>query len=150
MSEVTIRAYGPHDIPAIVALERSCAGAPQWGDAFWRGAFPGDVALRGVFIAEIDEQMCGYSVACYAVGVAELESVAVSAGARRRGVGRALCEQAMQWARAHGAQAIELEVRESNDAARGLYRRMGFLEQGKRTRYYKGPEEDAVLMAAKL
>jgi ribosomal-protein-alanine N-acetyltransferase len=103
-----------------------------------------------VFVAEIDEQMCGYSVACGAVGVAELESVAVSAGAQRRGVGRALCEQAMQWARGRGAQAIELEVRESNDAARGLYRLMGFVEQGKRVKYYKDPEEDAVLMAAKL
>jgi [ribosomal protein S18]-alanine N-acetyltransferase len=150
VSEVRVRTYGQRDIAAVVALERACAGAPQWGDAFWRGGFPEDAALRGVFIAEIDEQICGYSVACYSVGVAELESVAVSAGARRRGVGRALCEQAIQWARGHGAQAIELEVRESNAAARGLYRRMGFVEQGKRVSYYKDPEEDAVLMAAKL
>jgi ribosomal-protein-alanine N-acetyltransferase len=145
-----VRAYGPQDISAIVALERASAGAPQWGEAFWRRGFPGDAALRGVFIAEAAEQLCGYAVACYAAGIAELESVAVSESARRSGVGRALCKRVMEWARERGAKSIELEARESNAEALGLYRRMGFLEQGKRPKYYKDPEEDAVLMAAKL
>jgi ribosomal-protein-alanine N-acetyltransferase len=56
----------------------------------------------------------------------------------------------MQWARELGATTIELEVRESNAAARGLYRRMEFVEQGRRAKYYSKPPEDAVLMAAKL
>jgi [ribosomal protein S18]-alanine N-acetyltransferase len=56
----------------------------------------------------------------------------------------------MLWARKCGAKSIELEVRESNVAALGLYRRLGFIEQDKRKRYYKDPEEDAVLMTAKL
>jgi len=150
MSELTIRSYEQRDIAAIVALERACTGAPQWGEAFWRGRFSGDAALRGVFVAEIDGEVRGYSVASYAVGIAELESVAVSASARRSGLGQALCEQVMEWARKCGAKSMELEVRESNGAALGLYRQIGFVEQGKRPKYYRDPEEDAVLMAAKL
>jgi len=76
--------------------------------------------------------------------------VAVSASARRSGLGQALCEQVMEWARKCGAKSMELEVRESNGAALGLYRQIGFVEQGKRPKYYRDPEEDAVLMAAKL
>jgi len=139
-----------HDITAVLALERECTGAPQWGESFWRGVFHGDAALRGVFVAKAGDQVCGYSVASYAAGVAELESVAVSESARRIGLGRALCERVMQWAREQGATSIELEVRESNVAALSLYRRLGFVEQGKRAKYYKEPVEDAVLMAAKL
>jgi ribosomal-protein-alanine N-acetyltransferase len=150
VNKVTVRAYGPHDIPAIAALERASAGAPQWGEAFWRREVPGDAPLREVFVAEIDDQLCGYVVACYAVGVAELESVAVSAIARRGGLGQTLCERAMQWARERGAKAMELEVRDSNAAALGLYQRMGFVEQGRRPLYYKDPVESAVLMTAKL
>jgi [ribosomal protein S18]-alanine N-acetyltransferase len=150
MSEVTVRTYEPRDIPAILALERACAGAPQWDEAFWSGGFFGDATLRGVFVAEIDEQVCGYSVASYVAGIAELESVAVSTSVRENGLGSALCELVMLWARKCGAKSIELEVRESNVAALGLYRRLGFIEQDKRKRYYKDPEEDAVLMTAKL
>jgi len=150
VSDVLVRLCGPHDIPAIIALERACAEAPQWGEAFWRGGFPGETALRAVFVAEAGEQICGYSVASYAVGIAELESVAVSESARRSGLGRALCERVMQWARERGAKSMQLEVRESNAAALSLYRRLGFVEQGKRPKYYKEPVEAAVLMSAKV
>ena len=150
MSDVRMRSYSPHDIPAILALERACAEAPQWGESFWRGGFPGDAALRGVFIAEIDEQVCGYSVVAIAVDIGELQSVVVNQSVRRSGVGRALCMRAMEWARDRGAKSVELEVRESNGAALALYRALGFVEQGKRRKYYRGPEEDAVLMATNL
>jgi len=150
VSNVRVRSYGPHDIPAILALEHACAEAPQWGESFWRRAFPGDAALRGVFVAEIDEQVRGYSVVAIAADIGELQSVVVSHSARRAGVGMALCLRAMEWARRSGAKSVELEVRESNAAALGLYRQLGFAEQGRRRKYYRNPEEDAVLMAAKL
>jgi ribosomal-protein-alanine N-acetyltransferase len=148
--EMKVRGCEQRDIPAILTLERECAEAPQWGEAFWRNGFPGDAALRGVFIAEIDEQVCGYSVAAIAVDIGELQSVVVSSGARRNGVGLALCERAMEWARNKRAKSIELEVRESNAVALSLYKRLGFVEQGKRPKYYREPVEDAVLMAAQL
>ena len=50
-------------------------------------------------------------------------------------------------ARGRGAAAVFLEVRESNQAARALYEKWAFLESGRRPRYYKDPEEDAILIA---
>src|ERR1700722_13134866 len=129
MSELIIRSYEPRDLAAIMVLERACAEAPQWGEAFWCNGFSADAAMHGVFVAEIDEQVCGYSVAAIAVDIGELQSVVVNEGARRGGVGRALCENAMSWARERGAKSMELEVRESNGAALALYKRLGFVEQ---------------------
>jgi ribosomal-protein-alanine acetyltransferase len=75
----------------------------------------------------------------------EIENVAVVAPARRCGVGRRLVDEVIRMARRQGAEAVYLEVRESNAAARGLYGRVGFEETGRRRRYYSDPEEDAVV-----
>jgi ribosomal-protein-alanine N-acetyltransferase len=39
-----------------------------------------------------------------------------------------------------------LEVRESNEAALKLYRKLGFGEIGRREKYYENPEETAIVM----
>jgi ribosomal-protein-alanine N-acetyltransferase len=45
-----------------------------------------------------------------------------------------------------GARSSFLEVRESNLAAQELYRKFGYEETGRRRRYYKDNDEDAILM----
>ena len=74
----------------------------------------------------------------------------VSELARRNGIGKALCQQVMDWSRYAGANELELEVRASSDGALALYRSLGFVEQGRRREYYRNPTEDAVLMAVPL
>ena len=83
-------------------------------------------------------------------GVAEIESIAVREDARRRGIGRSLCLQAIYWSQTAGAQSLQLEVRSASVAALALYRSLGFVEQGRRTGYYANPKDDAVLMALAL
>jgi ribosomal-protein-alanine N-acetyltransferase len=78
--------------------------------------------------------------------LAELESVAVAESARRAGIGRALSEGVIAWCREMGAAGVELEVRSANFGAIALYRRLRFVEVGLRKRYYKDPDDDAVLM----
>lgn len=53
-------------------------------------------------------------------------NVAVRPDRQGRGIGRALMEAAVQAAREQGGEWVGLEVRTDNDAARGLYERMGF------------------------
>jgi ribosomal-protein-alanine N-acetyltransferase len=70
--------------------------------------------------------------------------------ARRRGVGGALCGAVVAWCRDAGASLVELEVRAGSSGAVRLYEGLGFVEVGRRTRYYEGPVEDAVLMRVEL
>lgn len=75
----------------------------------------------------------------------ELQELAVDALWRRRGVGRDVLLQLLARARAAGVARVLLEVAAGNLAARGLYRSCGFLEVGRRARYYASGE-DAILM----
>jgi len=45
---------------------------------------------------------------------------------------------------------VLLEVRESNLAARKLYEKLGFSEEGRRSNYYHEPREDAMLLRTSI
>jgi RimJ/RimL family protein N-acetyltransferase len=61
--------------------------------------------------------------------------VSVAAGHRGQGIGTALLERAVEWARANPVvRRVELHVFERNAAARRLYERMGFEVEGRRRR----------------
>ncbi len=68
---------------------------------------------------------------------AEILTLAVTHAARRQGIARALLRAATTTLAGQGAQALFLEVSDSNDAARALYLATGFQPAGIRPRYYK-------------
>jgi ribosomal-protein-alanine N-acetyltransferase len=84
---------------------------------------------------------------------AEILSVAVAPEFRRRGVGRALIEEAMRHLYRVGARSIHLEVEDGNHAAINLYRRVEFRESGRRPAYYQQGRDKpagALVMARQL
>lgn len=147
-----LRSASLNDLEGVLALERSSSEAPQWSEAVWRGIFARETTapVRAVFVAESCERIVGFVVASCLREVAELESVAVAEPERRQGIGRALCSQALTWARGQGAEVMELEVRAASAGAQALYRLLGFIEQRRRARYYYDPVDDAVVMALPL
>jgi putative acetyltransferase len=73
-------------------------------------------------------------------------------GWRGRGVGSALMAEALRWARAQGVRRVELTVYPHNRAALALYRRFGFVEEGRLIRHARKSYgyEDEILMAVWL
>ncbi|MCY7303995.1 MAG: GNAT family N-acetyltransferase [Thermoleophilia bacterium] len=71
---------------------------------------------------------------------------------RRRGVGRALLDQAVTWAASTGVEKLELHVFPWNEPAIGLYESYGFEREGVRRGQYlrDGAPVDAILMALLL
>jgi ribosomal protein S18 acetylase RimI-like enzyme len=69
--------------------------------------------------------------------------IAVHEGHQRQGVGRALMNELLRWAKPNPrVEKIELQVRSSNARAIALYRSLGFVEEGRKTRRLKiGPGE---------
>lgn len=77
-------------------------------------------------------------------------NLATALEARRRGVGRALMEEAAARAVAAGAVLATLEVRRSNAAALALYAELGYRQVGIRPNYYVDEGEDAIVMVLDL
>ena len=68
---------------------------------------------------------------------------------RRQGVGTALLDAAVDWARHSGVRKLELHVFPWNTAAIALYEKFGFEREGYRKEHYRRGDEfvDAILMA---
>ncbi|MBV8913875.1 MAG: GNAT family N-acetyltransferase [Acetobacteraceae bacterium] len=90
----------------------------------------------------------GMVLARVAADESEILTLAVDPDQQRRGLGRRLLEQAMRTAGARGARCMLLEVAEANTAARALYAGTGFLEVGRRRRYYRDGSDALILRAS--
>jgi len=77
-------------------------------------------------------------------------NIATAVEERRRGVARALMQEAAARGRKAGAVLATLEVRRSNAAAIALYRSLGYRHVGIRPNYYADEGEDAIVMVADL
>lgn len=81
----------------------------------------------------------GFVLARLAAGEAEILTVAVARACRRLGLGRRLMDAVLRELHVHRAEALFLEVDETNAPAIALYRRLGFNEVGRREGYYSAP-----------
>jgi ribosomal protein S18 acetylase RimI-like enzyme len=68
-----------------------------------------------------------------------IANVATHPNHRRRGIGRALTEQTMQYAREKNSSALWLHVRDDNPGAIKLYEDLGFKEVARRTAWVAPP-----------
>lgn len=149
---IILRAAEPTDLDRLLAVVDSSPGAPRWSPSIWRQILESSSkgVQRIVLMAESVNECVGFGVLGLADDNAEIESLAVSATWRRRGIATQLCNDLLSWARVRNAKHASLEVRVSNAAAQALYESLGFREIATRRRYYRDPEEDALVMKKEL
>ncbi|HET6196746.1 MAG TPA: ribosomal protein S18-alanine N-acetyltransferase [Acetobacteraceae bacterium] len=137
-----VRASAAH--AAALAAIHAAAFPPReaWGEE----AISLQVALPG-HIALIDESG-GMLLGRLAADEAEVLTLAVAPSVRRQGIATALLRAAAAEMKARGAARLFLEVATGNAAALALYRREGFVEVGRRRRYYADRSDALVLRAA--
>ncbi len=140
-----VRAATLADIGILMAIEQESPTAAHWQEAQYRAALqPGAVPERVSLVLE-EGAVLGFIVARVLEEEWEIENVVVTNLERRRGLGARLVNELLERARTRGARSIFLEVRESNEAARRLYTKSGFVPAGRRKGYYADPAEDALL-----
>lgn len=93
--------------------------------------------LDGCFVAVAERQLVGsISVMASQHGYGEI-GMAVARAWRGRGVGSALLRRAIEWGRKQGLHKLSLAVFAHNVAAIALYRKFGFVEEGRRVKHYR-------------
>ncbi|WP_439689432.1 ribosomal protein S18-alanine N-acetyltransferase [Curtobacterium sp. SP.BCp] len=82
--------------------------------------------------------------------VADVQTIAVAAEQRGRGIGRVLFTELLDEARRRGVHEVFLEVRADNPVAQAMYTAFGFEHIATRPRYYQPDGVDAWVMRAEL
>ncbi|MBZ5491239.1 MAG: ribosomal protein S18-alanine N-acetyltransferase [Acidobacteriia bacterium] len=173
MSNVRVRPAEPADLPRLVEIASHSATAAQWNQAEYLKLFspdeprsqpevdpqivnqkvanlkiidPQSQASRIALVVEQSGSVVGFIVGHQVADEWEIENIAVTATARRCGLGSRLVGELLDLVRSRGGKSVFLEVRESNRAARSLYEKWAFLEVGRRKMYYQNPAEDALIL----
>ena len=148
-----VRRMTEADLDQVIEIEKSLPEAPDWPRSAYLTAI--DIHASPPRVALVAEDiglglLAGFAIASLIPPQAELETITVAPRLQRRGLARQLFTMLAEELRAAGAKETILEVRASNQPALELYRQLGFAENGRRTRYYHDPVEDALLMSLRL
>ena len=157
-TKLLVRPMTERDLPETASLERLSISVP-WSETLLSECL--DSRLDLVWVLEEErgselqkgegrKKIAGYCNLRIIAGEAELMRIAVHPDLRGRGYARILMDTLVRSAREQGASVITLEVRNSNQAARNLYKSYGFVEEAVRKSYYTEPVEDAVIMGLRL
>ena len=139
-----VRRMTVEDVPAAHEIDKLSFTLP-WPERSFRFEVSDNPASR-CWVAELDGRLVGMLVLWKIVDEAHIATLATHPEFRRMRIAEQLLVTALESAYAEGARSALLEVRAGNEAAQALYRKFGFEEVGRRGRYYKDNNEDAVLM----
>jgi ribosomal-protein-alanine acetyltransferase len=146
-----VRAAVEADLPKLMEIAAQAETAAQWNPSEYKKLFAAESQQdRAALVVEQDGKVSGFVIGHqlgHQIGAEwEIENIAVTGPKQRGGLGSQLLTEFLKVVHERGGRAIYLEVRESNLAARALYRKWTFLETGRRKEYYENPPEDALIL----
>jgi [ribosomal protein S18]-alanine N-acetyltransferase len=140
-----IRPLSADDLDQVVAVEVAAHSHPCSASVLESLLNRPSSRVLGLFR---QQSLLGFAIISCVVDESELINIAIDPVCQGQGLGRHLLVQAMDQL-PESIRGMFLEVRQSNQAAIGLYESLDFIETGVRQNYYPadGGREDAVLMA---
>lgn len=132
-----------NQLESVADLEQQCFSHP-WSLKSLEEELNNETSL--FFTAVENDAVVGYIGMSVVVDEGYIFNVAVDKDFRKKGIGSALVETLVTYAKKNNLCFLTLEVRESNENARSLYEKFGFIKVGERKNYYSSPTENAVLM----
>ena len=139
-----IRKMTLEDVPGVIDLDQKSFSLP-WPERSFRYELTANPASR-CWVAELDGRIVGMIVVWLILDEAHVATIATHPDFRRQGIGTQLLAHALRHLMDEGARSSFLEVRESNTGAQDMYRKFGYEATGRRPRYYRDNNEDAILM----
>jgi ribosomal-protein-alanine N-acetyltransferase len=147
---MTTRGATLDDLDAIMALEHASFPTDAWSAAMMRE----ELASPHGWYVVVEEagRVIGYAGLRAVRGArdADVQTITISEAARGLGRGRALLGALLDEAGRRGVHDVFLEVRADNPVAQTLYASEGFVEVGRRPRYYQPDDVDAIVMQLDL
>lgn len=141
--EITICPMAEADLEQVLLIEHACFPSPWLRQHFLDELNSPHAFPLSAF--DPDGRLVGFICPMLLLDEGHILDVAVHPACRGKGVGKLLVQRVLEDCHSGGASFVSLEVRLSNTPAISLYMGMGFVETGRRKRYYKDGE-DALMM----
>lgn len=140
-----IRPMAEADLEQVEIIEKDCFSIPWSVKSFLDAC----TTEENVYLVccDDDNKVVGYCGLWTVLGEGNITNMAVAKDSRKRGVGEALMKEMERLGQLKDVSVFFLEVRESNEPAKNLYKKMGYREIGRRKRFYERPVEDALIMS---
>lgn len=148
MSRRVERLSSAADLDGVLAIEQASFNNPTTR-AWYEGELKRPDVCFIYVLRTADQPVAAFCAFWLVAEQAHINNLAVLPELRGRGLGTQLLEVITHEAAQLGASVLTLEVRQSNDAARRLYERAGFYQDGVRKNYYTNPVEDALILSLK-
>ena len=142
---VVVRKMNVEDVPAVSMIDRLSFTMP-WPEHSFQYEVAENRVARCLVAETTDRRIAAMIVSWIIVDEMHIATIATHPDIRRQGIGERILRDALLDGRDAGAHLAFLEVRASNAAAQTMYRKFGFRVSGKRPRYYRDNNEDAILM----
>ncbi len=143
INDLEMKPMGTEDLGDVMDIEETSFPTP-WTMGIFLREFEIDFSHRYVF--DLLGQLAGYIIFWLIEGEMHIMSIAVRRDMRMLGIGTEILRRSLEAAKGLGGKYVFLEVREHNEAAIGLYAKMGFSVVYKRRGYYTDTKEDALIM----
>lgn len=130
-------------VPQIAFLEKLCFHDP-WSESSIASELNNSLSLW--LVAMEDDTVVGYVGSQTVLGWTDMMNIAVHPDHRRKKIGEQLVLSLEEELKKQESTCLTLEVRASNEPAKSLYYKLGFLEVGRRKNYYRNPKEDALIL----
>lgn len=143
MLNVKIRAMNINDLPRVMEIEKSLFSSPWCEEMFLEEIKSG---YAYVVVEEPENLIIAYICGLLLYNEFNITNIAVHSDFQRMGLAERLVTFIIEKLLKMRCFSFFLEVRESNIAAIGLYKKLGFKIIGKRKKYYNNPIEDALIM----
>lgn len=143
-----IREAVKEDLGTIVELEQQLFPADPWPESAYLYEMD-ENPFAFLYVYEEDGRVIGYADLWITYEQAQLANIAVAKDAWGKGIGTALLDYCVKQANEKGCEVLSLEVRVSNQRAKRLYEKNGFIKAAIRRHYYENGE-DAELMIKPL
>jgi ribosomal-protein-alanine N-acetyltransferase len=145
---VTLRPMTRDDLRAVMRLEEELFAPDTWTRSMYLEEL-GLTDTRWYLVAVDADEVVGYAGLIAYPEEAHIATIGVTAARQGEGIGGALLDALLAEADRR-SPVVLLEVRATDEATQGLYRRRGFQPIGVRPRYYPLSGEDAVVMRREL
>ncbi len=142
---LTIRRAMPEDAPAIHRVDAAAFSNPWTEDALAEDLK--NVKFARYYLGEEKGAVVAFAGVWCVAGEGQITNIGVMPERQGQGYGEKIVRHLLEACWQEQIETVFLEVRQSNEPARRLYKKIGFTDAGRRKNFYTNPTEDAVIMA---